>query len=303
MKTRRADDYISAILESRNKELGDQLESDVVAIKSPIRFGLDAVIRHELENLHEDLEESKRRRRLCVVIETTGGQIEAVERIYNVFRKHYDFVSFVVPSFAYSAGTVLVLSGDEIYMDYFSVLGPIDPQYLSEDGRWVPGLGYLHKYEELVDVINTAAEPGTVRAQLSYLLKKFDPATLFLLEQARTHSISLLEEWLPRHKFKSWKITRSSGKKVTPAMRRERARMIAKTLGDATRWHSHGRGIGIHELTSEEIKLDIVNFGDDPKLNSCVRNYYHLFADYCSKLASGGPNDPVIHSLNGLRRF
>lgn len=134
MKTKRADDYISAILESRNRELGNQIGSDVVAIKSPIRFGLDAVIRHELENLHEGLEESKRPKRLCVVIETTGGQIEAVERIYNVFRRHYEFVSFVVPSFAYSAGTVLVLSGDEIYMDYFSVLGPIDPQYLASGG-------------------------------------------------------------------------------------------------------------------------------------------------------------------------
>ncbi len=47
----------------------------------------------------------------------------------SVMRKHYKEVSFIVPSHAYSAGTVLVLSGDKIYMDYYSVLGPIDPQY------------------------------------------------------------------------------------------------------------------------------------------------------------------------------
>jgi ClpP class serine protease len=55
-----------------------------------------------------------------------------VERIVSVFRKHYDIVEYVVPNYAYSASTILVLSGDEIYLDYYSVLGPIDPQMEDE---------------------------------------------------------------------------------------------------------------------------------------------------------------------------
>jgi len=303
MKAFKADDYIAAILGNKNRELAKHLGADVVGIRSPIAIGLEEIIRHEIEGLHEGQEGSRRSRKLCVMIETNGGHIEVVERIYNVFRKYYAYVSFVVPNYAYSAGTVLVLSGDEIYMDYYSILGPIDPQYETPDGRFLPGLGYLQKFEELMDRVNQATDPGKVRAELAYLLSKFDPATLFWLEQAKSHSIALLEEWLPRHKFRHWKKTRSRGKRVTPAMRRDRAREIATVLGDATRWHSHGRGIGIKELTSDEIKLSITNYGDDSALNSLIGNYYHLFVDYCGKIGARSAENTVIHTINGLRRF
>ena len=69
-------------------------------------------------------------------------------------------------------------------LDYYSVLGPIDPQMENENDRFVSGLGYLAKFEELTGKINTASSPDAVRAELAYLLKKFDPAELFDLEQA-----------------------------------------------------------------------------------------------------------------------
>jgi len=239
-------------------------------------FGLDDAVRHEIENLEDA--KGNRAERLTVLVETTGGNIEVVERIYNVFRK-------------------------QIYMDYYSVLGPIDPQYDAENGKFMPGLGYLQKFNELVTVINSAKSANDVRAELAYLLKKFDPATLFFLEQAKSHSESLLEDWLPRHKFKNWKKRKTSGKPVSAAYKRSRAKAIAKTLGDAERWHSHGRGIGYRELTSDEIKLQVVNFGDDAALNKIIRPYYDLFTDYCGKLGSGGYNSVVLHSKNGLRRL
>lgn len=33
------------------------------------------------------------------------------------------------------------MSGDKIFMDFFSVLGPVDPQVQNKDGKWVPALG------------------------------------------------------------------------------------------------------------------------------------------------------------------
>jgi hypothetical protein len=35
-------------------------------------------------------------------------------------------------------------------MDYYSVLGPIDPQVNNKDGKLVPALGYLDKINELI---------------------------------------------------------------------------------------------------------------------------------------------------------
>ena len=300
MRAMRTDEYVSALLHKGNAELSKYMKADVVVIRSPIAFGLDQVVRQEIDNLHP--REDDRSSRLSVLLETGGGHIEVVERIYGVFRKHYRTVSFIVPDYAYSAGTVLVLSGDEIYMDYYSILGPIDPQIQSADGRFVPGLGYLQKYEELTKKINEAQDPTKVRAELSYLLAKFDPAELFLLEQARNHSISLLKAWLPRHKFKRWTKTNGRGISVTKAMREQRAEEIATVLGNPERWHSHGRGIGIKELTSDEIKLDIVNFGDVPDLNRLIGSYYQLFIDYCSKLGLG-MESTVLHTRNGMRRL
>src|SRR5262249_54350232 len=94
-----------------------------------------------------------RNRRIAVILQTGGGYIETAERMANIFRKHYSWVSFIVPNYAMSAGTVLVMSGDEIWMNYFSTLGPIDPQIERRDGRegFIPATGYLEKYKELIE--------------------------------------------------------------------------------------------------------------------------------------------------------
>ena len=42
------------------------------------------------------------------------------------------------------------MAGDAIYMDYFSVLGPIDPQ-LPKDDKMIPALGYLEQYKRLIE--------------------------------------------------------------------------------------------------------------------------------------------------------
>jgi len=302
-KAPKADDLVQAELKSLNRVLAEHLKSDVLVIKAPIRFGLDDLIRTEIEDLHDPANKSdKRPGALSVIVETTGGFIEVVERISNVFRKHYSHVDFIVPNWAYSAGTVLVLSGDEIYMDYYSILGPIDPQLESENNRFVSGIGYLAKYKELTDAINKAASPEEVRAELAFLLKRFDPAELFDMEQAKEHAEDLLENWLSSHKFKDWKETESNKTPIDDAARKARARQVAEALGNPDNWHSHGRGIGIRELTGGNIKLKINNFGENSDLNKKVRGYYDLFIDYCKQIGANNSASTVLHCQRGIRR-
>ncbi len=246
-----------------------------------MRQPIDDFVKDEIEELKQ---RKNSKNKLTVFVETNGGYVETVERIVSVFRKHYDTVEYVVPNFAYSAGTILVLSGDELYMDYYSILGPVDPQIEMDEGGNVPGMGYLAKFEELVSQINdTKKAPEETRAQLAYLIKRFDPAKLFTIEQSIEHSKSLLREWLPKYKFKLWTVKESSGAPVTDADRQQRADEIATILGDAKHWHSHGRGIGIKELESDLIKLKVVNYGDDKTLNRHISHYYGLFIDYMRK--------------------
>ncbi len=289
METISVDRLAQEKLQELNASISNELDGDCVFIKSDIDAPLDNDFRYVVEYIKQ---EGSKRKNLIVILETDGGDPEIVERLVSVMRKHYKHVSFIIPDYAYSAGTVLALSGDRIYMDYYSVLGPIDPQFGN-----ISGYGYLAKYHELKEIINDAHDIANVKAEHSYLINKFDPAFLFHIEQAIEQGITLITEWLPKYKFKDWKITQTSGKSVTLKMKKERAEAIAETLGDATIWHSHGRGIGMKELGGEDIKLIIDDFSKDEELNTMIRNYHALALEYA--VFSGINN--FIHHQSGIQ--
>jgi tetratricopeptide (TPR) repeat protein len=298
MEAINASQLANLVLGEMNAKLAAKFGADVMFIQSAMMSPLDGQFRIEVETVKTGPDSADK---LCLFLETTGGYIETVKRLVDVMRRHYKEVSFVIPNYAYSAGTVLALSGDRIYMDYYSILGPIDPQMADETGQaLLPGLGYLAKFEELLETINAAKakDPNAKQAELAYLIKRFDPAKLFHIEQAIEHGQALIEEWLPKWKFKSWTKT-DTGKKVTPTMRKKRAQEVATVLGDAKKWHSHGRGISMAELRGEEIKLLIDDFGKDKDLSMQIRNYHGLAIDYAQKQGFRG----FIHTKNGMRRI
>lgn len=276
-----------------NDALSRHFGADVIFLKSPMRQPVDDAVKDEIEEIKSL--RGQKKRKLVVFVETNGGFVETVERMVSVFRKHYDTVEYVVPNCAYSAGTILVMSGDEIHMDYYSVLGPIDPQM--ESG--MPGMGYLAKYQELLDTINGASDPQRVRAEIAFLLEKYDPAKLFWIEQAVEHSKSLLRDWLPKYKFKSWTQKETTGGPVTDADRQQRADDIAMVLGDAKKWHSHGRGLTIRELESEDIKLKIKNYSDNKTLYGNISHYRGLLVDYMGRRGFRS----ALHTKRGIRRL
>ena len=167
------------------------------------------------------------------------------------------------------------MAGDAIHMDYASLLGPIDPQIPRGNDR-VPALGYLEQYNRL---IKKSAKGELTTAEIVYLVQRFDPAEFYRYEQERELSIALLEEWLVKYKFKNWKKTETRKEEVTPRMRKQRARNIAKTLNKTDRWHSHSRGIPM-EVLRRDLKLKIDDFGSDLTLGPLIHDYYHLLQDY-----------------------
>jgi hypothetical protein len=155
-------DLVKDQLVSRISELERVADADALTFVGPLVFGVDDAIRDAVEGL------TTRRAKLLTVIETSGGYMEVAHRIADTLRHHYAHVEFLVPSHAMSAGTILVMAGDAIWMDYYSVLGPIDPQ-VEVDGKLVPALGYLEKYDELVEKANGG---GLNDAELAYLLRR-----------------------------------------------------------------------------------------------------------------------------------
>lgn len=216
------DQLTHRVLHDMNEKLAELMEGDSIFVNSALIPPLD----EELRVVIEDICDGKMGNHLIVMLETNGGYMETVERLVSVMRAHYKKVSFVIPNFAYSAGTILALSGDKIYMDYYSVLGPIDPQY-GDSG--LSGVGYLTKFNEITKQINDSESSS--KAEITFLIKKFDPAQLFSVEQGINHGRTLITEWLPKYKFKNWKTTETSKTKVTPSMKKDRAEKLLKYWG------------------------------------------------------------------------
>lgn len=250
-----------------------RLDRDFVAIFGPIVSGLEHRVRDAIEPI------DTRRPKLAVVLDTPGGTVEVVERMVDTIRHFYDDVQFVIPDRAMSAGTIFAMSGDSIWMDYFSRLGPIDPQVWKDD-KFVPALSYLNQYERLIE----KDRKGELTSAEFALLSKFDLAELHQYEQARELSVSLLEKWLATYKFRNWTRTEGRGQPVTPEMKAERARNIASVLSDNQRWHSHGRGISRTTLGSDDVKLKIDALESDDELHTNVRAYHHCLRDYMENL-------------------
>lgn len=262
------DGYIKTQLDQHLNEIGELLRSDVLAILSAIRPGLDLLVRESIERLKD------RKRQMVVILDTNGGIVEVVERMVETIRHFYDEVTVIVPDRAMSAGTIFALSADRIMMDFFSCLGPIDPQ-IERDGRLVPALAYLNQFQRL----NEKAEAGNLTTAEYALLNKLDLGELYQFEQARELSIELLNKWLSSYKFKNWRRTETRQIEVTDEMRREQARAIADALNNTERWHSHGRGINMHTLT-HELGLKIDDYSQVPELKKSIQEYFDLLRDY-----------------------
>lgn len=276
---------VEAQLDTCIQSLEQEIDADCLAFMSALLYGSDDIIRDAIEERHP------KRKKLGVILETSGGYIEVVQRIAETIRKHYERVEFFVPNYAMSAGTVLVMSGDVIHMDYYSVLGPIDPQVErpGSDGL-LPALGYLVQYERLIEK-SKAGKLTT--AEMAFLIEKFDPAELYKYEQSRELSITLLKRWLVKYKFNNWKKTETRGKTVTNAMRTRRAAEVAKILNKTEHWHSHGHGISI-EVLRRDVRLQIEDFGSKPTLNQKIRTYHRLLVDYKMRRGHRG----VLHWVN-----
>ena len=268
------DKNIQELLQMRLLDLEEHFEADILTYYGPFN-GAENSFLNIVEQLAYD---ENKRDRINIVLTTGGGSAHVVERYVNILRKHYNEVNFIVPDYAYSAGTIFCMSGDNIYMDYFSVLGPIDPQVQNREGRLVAALGYLDKINDLID----KAQNNTISQAEFVILKDFDLAELRGYEQARDLTIDLLQKWLVKYKFKNWSTHRTNptlkGQTVTDEQKIERAAEIADRLSDNNKWKSHSRPIDIEEL--KKLRLEIEDYSDNENRRNLIRGYYELLADY-----------------------
>lgn len=223
-------------LHSKLAEIEESAGMDALTIYGQIVNSLELRVREAVEM------RQRRREGLLVIIDTPGGIVEVTERIANVLRHHYVKVHFLVPDKAMSAGTVLVMSGDAILMDYFSCLGPVDPQ-LYREGSAIPVsvMSYLEQYERFVK----KAEAGMLTAADAIMLEKLDPGEMRQYELAIQLSTELIREWLVRYKFKDW-----NGARAADGRLRRKTRKTARAKSRMNSPNKIGGGRTGAELTA-----------------------------------------------------
>jgi len=70
----------------------------------------------------------KKNNKYHLIIHTDGGDCTSVDVLSRLLSECKCKIYTYIPKYAYSAGSMLAICGDKIYMNWYSLMGPIDTQ-------------------------------------------------------------------------------------------------------------------------------------------------------------------------------
>jgi hypothetical protein len=250
------------LISEYNKHRDTYLFVYAAAISKPIpKVPLD---QEDYYAIYDLLAPKKDINKVDIYIETPGGRGETAEEIVKFLRKNFDTVSFVVSGEAKSAGTLIVLSGDNILMTETGSLGPIDAQ-LRIGRSLVSAYDYIEWVEEKKD---EAEKTKALNPFDAAVVAQITPGELKMVHNAYEYAKDLVKEWLVNYKFGKWDFTDTRKIPVTKEMKTQKAKEIADKLADHSKWKLHGRSIKADDL--EEMGLKIIRVDEDEKLANII---------------------------------
>lgn len=130
-----------------------------------------------------------------VLLHSPGGQPDATERIVHILRNKFNEVHFIIPHSAYSAATMLALSGDSITLHPSATLGPIDPQI-----NGTPARSIKRGFDKVKEIIKTEG-PEALPAYIP-LIEKYSLDLLEICEDSEKLSKELVSNWINDYMLK-----------------------------------------------------------------------------------------------------
>jgi len=200
---------------------------------------LSAIDPNDIDGFADLANQCKPTKSVDVLLHSFGGSAEVTARIVETLRNRFDEVHFLIPHSAYSAATMLALSGDSITLQPAATLGPIDPQI-----NGIPAANITRGFENAVNRIKE--NPATIPA----LVPLIERHTLALLEEcnhATELSRDLASLWLKQYMLKD----ESDCNKII-----EKA---VKYFSDYDEHHTHGRPIGWSSLNDMGLKINLAD--------------------------------------------
>lgn len=193
---------------------------------------------------------------LDILIHSPGGYAEAVDSIVQQIRSKYSEVRFIVPSFAKSAATMFVMSGNEILMDRDAELGPIDPQMRTQNGT-SPAESILEQFARAQAELQTDA---TKLPSWVPILSPLGPSLLVDSQNAIDLSKTLVKTWTQTYML------------AGDSAAEEKSTRISEYLGSHSNFKSHARAVKIPHLLPLGVK--VTDIATNPKLYVAVDELY-----------------------------
>ena len=227
------------------------------------RQGVDvSLMQDDFYTIQDILRESDKTQ-IDVYLETPGGSGETAEEIARFLHSKFDEVNFVIAGEAKSAGTILVMCANNIYMCSTGSLGPIDAQV--KIGRSIVS---AHDYKTWIEEKRKEAQVnGKLNPFDAILVSQISPGEIYGVINSLQFATDLVKGWLPKYKFRNWTQTEHRKLPVTQEMKEQRASEISEKLCNHMDWHTHGRSLKMEDL-KEELKIE--NIDDDPQLANIV---------------------------------
>ena len=193
---------------------------------------------------------------LDLILHSPGGQVAATESIIHYIRAKFGRdVRVFVPLLSMSGGTMIALTGYEIWMGRHSNLGPIDPQFGPQGAQLV-----LSEFDRALKEIS--ADPNKI-AVWRPILEQIPPTFLTTCEQAI--------DWSKEIGIKALQEGMFSGDPdaITKATR------IVESLNDASKNRNHGRHL--HREDCEAMGLKIRHVEPEAPLQDALLSTHHAF--------------------------
>lgn len=186
-----------------------------------------------------------------VLLHSPGGRPDATERIVEILRNKFTKgVHFLIPHSAYSAATMLALSGNTIVLHPSAILGPIDPQVGVPTGglvRFVPAKSILNGFAKAKAMIKKEG-PESLPAYIP-LIEKYSLDLFELCEDSEKLSKELVSTWLKKYMFAGERNT-SLSKKIKKAV---------SFFSDYDTHKIHSRPLAPNKLGDFGLKIEVAS--------------------------------------------
>ena len=221
----------------------------------------------------------KETKKIDLLVNSLGGDGLASWRMITMIREflgHDGYITCLVPYYAFSAGTLIAVGSNEIFMHPMASLGPVDPQIVVQTQVGPTQFAY----EDLAAYTNFLKEEGGLTEQseksglLQSLVGEIKPSVIGASKRSSMQSIVMAEKLMKLHMV---------------GVDAPKAEIIAEKLSKS--YFSHGHALSRKEASELGLKIS----KPDVVLEGLI---WEVFKDFEKEMKMDEVFDPVMIYLN-----